>query len=417
MLSNVKTYLRIKPQSSLGDFATESNTVRCGSSSFVFDGIFKNSSQQEVFEALSGDLLISCMQGYNCTLFAYGQTGSGKTYTIQGNEHNFGLVQRSLAFLHKSGGLQISLSFVEVYNESMLDLFEPSASLSIREDPLSGVVVDNLTVVGCGSYEESIELYQRGIKTRRTSCTAMNKESSRSHSIFTIHLRSEKSAVSKSSKLCFVDLAGSERLRDLEIEELKIKETANINRSLLYLGKIIQKLSSDDGGHVGYRESKLTFLLKDSLGGNCKLTIIGNVTLENMQDSVSTMGFLKRSKMIRNQAVVNSSVGGSIEELREELRALDMENQCLKARLALLSGRGAELAAPQQYDFERLKGVVETIMEQLHDLEGRILRVAECNFDENRRLILDLNSYYLSLCQERKENIEMHVAKKRKCDQ
>jgi kinesin family member 15 len=415
MLSNVKTYLRIKPQSSPNAFTMEKNTVKYNGSSFSFDGIFRGASQQEVFEELSEDLLISCMQGYNCTLFAYGQTGSGKTYTIQGNEHSFGLVQRSLAFLHRGGDLQISLSFVEVYNETMLDLLDPRTSLSIREDPFSGVVVENLTVVECKMYEESIELYQNGIKTRRTAATAMNKESSRSHSIFTIHLKSEKSTMSKTSKLCFVDLAGSERLRDAEIEELKMKETVSINRSLLYLGRVIQKLGSDGEGHVGYRESKLTFLLKDSLGGNCRLVIVGNAMLENVNDSINTMNFLVRSKLIKSQAIANSCVGGSIDELKEELRALDMENQALKARLALLNGRSTEPAI-QHRDSKRLKEAMKAVLEQFSSLEDEIKRLAESNFDENRKLILDLNSYYLSLCQGRKENIDFHVAKRRKCD-
>lgn len=417
MSENVRTYLRIKPQTIPEDLTITGDTIRIDKAEFSFDKIFRNSTQQEVFQELSDKLLVECMQGYNCTLFAYGQTGSGKTYTIQGNSHSMGLVQRTLGFLHKNTELRISLSFVEIYNETMLDLFEPTAILSIREDPFAGVVVDNLNVLESGSYEESMELYSRGTRTRRTASTSMNKESSRSHSVFTIHLEDSGGAVSKSSRLCFVDLAGSERLREREIEEVKLKETGNINKSLLCLGKIINKLSSEDDCHISYRESKLTFLLKESLGGNCKLTVIGNVSLEYRNDSLNTINFLIRSKMVRNLAVANSSVSGELDDVKDKLKALDKENQRLRTRLALVNGDFQENSSVSPlycHDVRQIMGLLSEVMDKFQDLEEIARKLMNSGFDRNRTLLLNIHDHFVSFCQERKENIETVIKRKRR---
>lgn len=417
MSDNVKTYLRIRPHSLSTQFTLDKNSININGSTYSFDKIFKNATQQEVFEELYEDLLVSSLQGYNCTIFAYGQTGSGKTYTIQGNEQNVGLVQRSLGFLHKNSDLNISLSFIEVYNEVMMDLFEPKNALNIREDPFVGITVDNLSILESDSYEKSIDFYNRGIKTRRTSSTAMNKESSRSHSIFTIHISSNKNLIIKSSKLCFVDLAGSERLKDLEAEEVKVKETANINTSLLHLGKTIQKLSSEEAGHIGYRDSKLTFLLKNSLSGNCKLMIIGNVTLEYQSDSINTMQFLKRAKLVKNLAVANSDVSGNIEELKNQVRLLDMENQALKAKLSLINGgnlNGEFIPLSYQYDLQEMKRYAENLKIYHEELETLFGQLVEERFKNRKDIILELHSYYSDISQKRKENIENEILKKRK---
>lgn len=416
MLDNVRTYLRIKPQAIPEDIVVSGDSMVVDGNKFSFDRIFRGSTQQEVFQEVSKSLLVECMQGYNCTLFAYGQTGSGKTYTIQGNAHNIGIVQRSLSLLHRNTDLKISLSFVEIYNEMMLDLFDPEASLSIREDPLCGVVVDNLSTVESDSYEKSMEMYSRGIRTRRTSSTCMNKESSRSHSIFVVYLKSNGGVMSKSSRLCFVDLAGSERLREREIEETKMKEAANINKSLLCLGKVISKLSNGEDGHIGYRESKLTFLLKDSLGGNCKLTVIGNVSLESRSDTVSTMNFLQRSKMIKNLAVANSDVNGELEEVKNKLKALDSENQSLKARIALMDTQMQEesKALPSyHYDIKRMKNVVDDAMNTLLELETVIKKIPNVEFDKSRRLLLSIHEHFMSMHGREEENGESSMKRKR----
>ncbi|EQB62029.1 kinesin-like protein [Vairimorpha apis BRL 01] len=167
----------------------------------------------------------------------------------------------------------------------------------------------------------------------------MNLESSRSHSIFTVYIKNLSNNVVKESKLSFVDLAGSERLRNLELENVKIKETGNINKSLFCLGQIIYKLSEDSSKHIGYRDSKLTFLLKDSLGGNSKLRVIGNVCLDYKSDTINTLNFLCRLKMINNIAFTNSEFINDIPDLKNQLKILDQENQKLKTQVALYKSR------------------------------------------------------------------------------
>ncbi|EOB14879.1 Kinesin-like protein KIF18B, partial [Nosema bombycis CQ1] len=334
MGENIKTYLRIKPNTDNPEFIIEGNTSKIGDKNFVFDKTFKDCSQSELFEAVSEDLLVCCMQGYNCSLFAYGQTGSGKTYTIQGKPSDYGLVQRCLCFLHNLQ-VKIQLSFVEIYNENMIDLFDTSKVLNLREDPVKSVVVENLTICESKDFDTGLDLYIRGIKTRKTKATSMNMESSRSHSVFTVYITNSANGVLKESKLTFVDLAGSERLRDLECKDFQLKETTGINKSLFCLGKIIHRLSEGDNGHIGYRDSKLTFLLKDSLGGNSKLRVIGNVCLGQKSDTINTMSFLSRLKMINNLTFVNTSVEQNELYLEERLKTLDQENQKLKTKLAL----------------------------------------------------------------------------------
>lgn len=146
----------------------------------------------------------------------------------------------------------------------MIDLFDPTKNLVLREDPIKSVVVENLTIIESKDLETSMAFYVKGIKTRKTKSTALNIESSRSHSIFTLYIKNSTNNVIKESKLSFVDLAGSERLKDLELKNIQIKETTGINKSLFCLGKIIHKLSEGENGHISYRDSKLTFLLTHS---------------------------------------------------------------------------------------------------------------------------------------------------------
>lgn len=246
--NNILTYIRIKDANKSNDIKRD--CIKIQNKIFYADKIIQGPNQEELFKLIHRNILDKCIRGYNCSVFAYGQTGSGKTYTIQGTESEPGLVIRSLVHLH---GIYESLrfSFVEIYNENMIDLFnnvENSNAIGIRDDPMDGVTLDNLNILVSNNVEESIELYNRGIMHRRTACTAMNMYSSRSHSIFTIFLDLKDRGVIKKSKLCFVDLAGSERCREAETE--RMKETCNINKSLLCLGKIVNKLSSNDKGHI-----------------------------------------------------------------------------------------------------------------------------------------------------------------------
>lgn len=413
MNSNIITYVRIK--SSKTKPVSGKGHIKILDRIYHADKILHGSDQEELFRSMLGSILEKCVQGYNCSIFAYGQTGSGKTYTIQGNGSEPGLVPRSLRFLH---GIydSIRLSFIEIYNENMIDLLDPENGINIRDDPVEGVTIDNLNIASSRSIEESLLLYERGVCNRKTTATQMNDSSSRSHSIFTVFLEFKDRNIIKKSKLCFVDLAGSEKCKDVGAE--RIKETCNINKSLLCLGKIVHKLSSNEKWHISYRDSKLTFLLKDSLGGNSKLAIIGNISLEHPSDSVNTLQFLQRSKMISNKPSINyDTARSSIEELTENLKRLDEDNQALKDEVALLK-REQEHSVKSSLMFfiRKLKSDLEDVKTGFLTLKKGMTGVVECYFDDNKRAILEISENIALINENRKENIKNIQIKRRKVE-
>ncbi|ELA42858.1 uncharacterized protein VICG_00173 [Vittaforma corneae ATCC 50505] len=414
MNENILTCLRIKETSAKPVFTP--NHINVQNKSFAVDSIFYGPDQNEIFQYVSKTILSKCVQGYNCSVFAYGQTGSGKTYTIQGTDSSPGLAQRSLSFFHNNYD-EVKLSFIEIYNENMLDLSVPENEISIREDPVLGVTVDSLNVFISHSLMESLEFYKRGIANRKTAATQMNENSSRSHSIFTISLEMKNKNIVKKSKLCFVDLAGSEKIGDNEIE--RVKETCNINTSLLCLGKIVHKLSSNDRWHISYRDSKLTFLLKDSLGGNSKLAIIGTVNIDFPSDTVNTLNFLSRSKKITNSPSINYDTGRStVAELTENIKQLDEENNTLKAEIAeLRSQKENNIKSSIIYDVKKLKRDFNLLMDEFNVLCASSKAIIGNYYDTNRSAILEISENLRMLAERNKENIRNIFTKKRRIDE
>lgn len=406
MSDNIKTYVRVKPGTDNAEFIIKGNSVRINDKLMKFDKVFVECSQKELFDSISEDILVCSVQGYNCTIFAYGQTGSGKTFTIQGKENNPGLVQRCLCFLYNLN-MEVELSFIEIYNENMIDLLDDKKILNIREDPFKSVTIDNLTIVKPKDYESSLLSYETGIKTRKTKSTDMNLESSRSHSIFTLYIKNKTNNICKESKLSFVDLAGSERLKNLEIENVKIKETANINKSLFCLGQIIYKLSEDKNKHIGYRDSKLTFLLKDSLGGNSKLRVVGNVCLEQKSDTINTLNFLCRLKMINNVAFINSNMSENIPDLLNQLKTLDQENQKLKTKIALFETGNRKIEREGVDDFNinilKLKEGMREVLQYFSELEELKQEISLCEYNLRQNKILECDKAYKELIDQRTE--------------
>ncbi|XP_060103469.1 kinesin-like protein KIF15 [Heteronotia binoei] len=301
------------------------------------------------------------MNGYNGTIFAYGQTGSGKTFTMMGppDSDNFthnlrGVIPRSFEYLfflidrekEKAGtgkSFLCKCSFIEIYNEQIFDLLDSASSvLLLREHITKGVFVDGAVEQVLTSAAEAYQVLTTGWRNRRVASTSMNRESSRSHAVFTITIESvekSKDVVNiRSSQLNLVDLAGSERQKDTHAEGVRLKEAGNINRSLSCLGKVITALVDVGNGkqrHICYRDSKLTFLLRDSLGGNAKTCIIANVHPGSrcFGETLSTLNFAQRAKLIKNKAVINEDTQGNVKQLQSELKKL-------KEQLALLtSGR------------------------------------------------------------------------------
>ncbi|NXN70145.1 KIF15 protein, partial [Himantopus himantopus] len=385
----IKVYVRVRPPSEGtalidGDqglclSVLSSNTIRLHSKpepkTFTFDYVANmETTQESVFSSVAKNIVESCMNGYNGTIFAYGQTGSGKTFTMMGpsDSDNFthslrGVIPRSFEYLfflierekEKAGSGKSFLckcSFIEIYNEQIFDLLDSaSAGLFLREHIKKGVFVDGAVEQVLSSAAEAYQVLTMGWRNRRVASTSMNRESSRSHAVFTITVESMEKHNEivniRSSLLNLVDLAGSERQKDTHTEGLRLKEAGNINRSLSCLGQVITALVDVGNGkqrHICYRDSKLTFLLRDSLGGNAKTCIIANVHPGSrcFGETLSTLNFAQRAKLIKNKAVVNEDTQGNVSQLQAEVKKL-------KEQLAQLT------SVPSVHDISVSQGAAE----------------------------------------------------------
>ncbi|KAJ4965860.1 hypothetical protein NE237_017709 [Protea cynaroides] len=328
---------------------------------FTFDHVACETVNQEMLFRVAGlPMVENCLSGYNSCMFAYGQTGSGKTYTMLGEidelevkpSPNRGMTPRIFEFLfariraeeesRRDEKLEYhcKCSFLEIYNEQITDLLDPSSTnLLLREDIKKGVYVENLTEFEVQNVTDILNLLSQGAANRRVAATNMNRESSRSHSVFTCVIESswEKDSTTnlRFARLNLVDLAGSERQKSSGAEGERLKEAASINKSLSTLGHVIMVLVDVAHGklrHVPYRDSRLTFLLQDSLGGNSKTMIIANVSPSTCcaAETLSTLKFAQRAKLIQNNAVVNEDSSGDILALQRQIQLLKEELSVLK---------------------------------------------------------------------------------------
>ncbi|KAJ0680587.1 putative plus-end-directed kinesin ATPase [Helianthus annuus] len=328
---------------------------------FTFDHVACETIDQEaLFKTVGQPMVENCLSGYNSCMFAYGQTGSGKTHTMLGEVNdleikpspNRGMTPRIFEFLfariiaeeesRKDERLEYNCkcSFLEIYNEQITDLLDPSSTnLQLREDVKKGVYVENLTEYEVHCVGDILKLLSQGSANRRVAATNMNRESSRSHSVFTcvIESRWEKDSTSnlRFARLNLVDLAGSERQKTSGAEGERLKEAANINKSLSTLGHVIMVLvdgANSRTRHVPYRDSRLTFLLQDSLGGNSKTMIIANVSpsISSATETLNTLKFAQRAKLIQNNAVINEDASGDVVALQHQIRLLKEELAILK---------------------------------------------------------------------------------------
>ncbi|KAM7259936.1 hypothetical protein ACFE04_015677 [Oxalis oulophora] len=325
-------------------------------SRYTFDLVAdEHVSQEKLFNVAGVPMVENCVKGYNSCMFAYGQTGSGKTHTMLGDieggtrRHsvNCGMTPRVFEYLftriqkekeaRKDEQLRFicKCSFLEIYNEQILDLLDPSTcNLHIREDIKKGVHVENLKEIEVNSARDVIQQLIQGAANRKVAATNMNRASSRSHSVFTCIIESkwESQGVThhRFARLNLVDLAGSERQKSSGAEGERLKEATNINKSLSTLGLVIMNLVSVSNGkpvHVPYRDSKLTFLLQDSLGGNSKTTIIANISpsICCSLETLSTLKFAQRAKFIKNNAIVNEDASGDVIAMRLQIQQLKKE--------------------------------------------------------------------------------------------
>ncbi|KAJ6381294.1 hypothetical protein OIU77_030049 [Salix suchowensis] len=333
---------------------------------FTFDKVFGPKAQQRsIYDQAIAPIVDEVLEGFNCTVFAYGQTGTGKTYTMEGGKRNkggdlpaeAGVIPRAIRQIFdtleaQNADYSIKVTFLELYNEEITDLLaqeDPSRNvedrqkkpISLMEDGKGCVVVRGLEEEAVYSANEIYTLLERGAAKRRTADTLLNKRSSRSHSVFSITIHVKEAAVGeeeliKCGKLNLVDLAGSENISRSGAREGRAREAGEINKSLLTLGRVINALV-EHSAHIPYRDSKLTRLLRDSLGGRTKTCIIATISpsAHALEETLSTLDYAYRAKSIRNKPEANQRVSKAvllkdlyldIEKLKEDVRAAREKN-------------------------------------------------------------------------------------------
>ncbi|XP_058861483.1 kinesin-like protein KIF14 isoform X3 [Acipenser ruthenus] len=376
------------------------------------DGCY--ASQETVYESLARPLLDKVFQGYNACLFAYGQTGSGKSYTMMGYNEEAGIIPRFCEEIFLKAAevkednvtCHIEMSYFEVYNEKLHDLLTSDkeknktkkTSLRIREHPELGPYVAGLSKYVVGSFADVQAWLELGNKQRATAATGMNDKSSRSHSVFTMVATQTKRETSDGESLThtmrshvnLVDLAGSERSSSAQTSGMRLKEGASINRSLMTLGKVISALSeatqSKKKPFIPYRDSLLTWLLKESLGGNSKTAMLATVSpaAVNLEETLSTLRYAKQARSIINVAKVNEDSNARIiRELKAEIEKLRAFQRCSQGTDSMKSDSSLhEILSLKQKLLEQEKKLTEAQQEWKENLA----RAEQCKLEEAREL-------------------------------
>lgn len=401
---------------------------------FTFDNSFWShepkdphyAHQEDVYNSLGEDFLDHNFEGYHTCIFAYGQTGSGKSYTMMGTPDQPGLIPRTCQDLFErievaqadtpniSYGVRVS--YFEVYNEHVRDLLVPVVPnqapyyLKIRESPTEGPYVKDLTEVPVRSIDEILRYMKMGDASRTTASTKMNDTSSRSHAVFTIMLKQihhdmeTDETTERSSRIRLVDLAGSERAKATEATGQRLREGSNINKSLTTLGRVIAALAdpkanrSGKGGRgkdmvVPYRDSILTWLLKDSLGGNSKTAMIACIAPADYDETLSTLRYADQAKRIRTRAVVNQDHMSSAERdaqiaaMAEEIRMLQVSVSESQSREKNAKEQGEKLE-----EYQTRVGSMQRMMEergQVYETKIRSLQTENEALRLHLKLALD----------------------------
>ncbi|XP_005269071.1 kinesin-like protein KIF21A isoform X19 [Homo sapiens] len=408
---------------------------------FTFDYVFDIDSQQEqIYIQCIEKLIEGCFEGYNATVFAYGQTGAGKTYTMGTGfdvnivEEELGIISRAVKHLFKSieekkhiaikNGLpapdfKVNAQFLELYNEEVLDLFDTTrdidakskkSNIRIHEDSTGGIYTVGVTTRTVNTESEMMQCLKLGALSRTTASTQMNVQSSRSHAIFTIHVcqtrvcpqidadnATDNKIISESAqmnefetltaKFHFVDLAGSERLKRTGATGERAKEGISINCGLLALGNVISALGdkSKRATHVPYRDSKLTRLLQDSLGGNSQTIMIACVSPSDrdFMETLNTLKYANRARNIKNKVMVNQDrASQQINALRSEITRLQMELMEYKTGKRIIDEEGVESIndmfhenAMLQTENNNLRVRIKAMQETVDALRSRITQL------------------------------------------
>lgn len=374
---------------------------------FAFDKVFGPASQQkDLYDQAISPIVFEVLEGYNCTIFAYGQTGTGKTYTMEGGARkkngefpsDAGVIPRAVKQIFdilEAQGAEYSMkvTFLELYNEEISDLLAPEEttkfvddkskkSIALMEDGKGSVFVRGLEEEIVSTANEIYKILEKGSAKRRTAETLLNKQSSRSHSIFsiTIHIKEntpEGEEMIKCGKLNLVDLAGSENISRSGAREGRAREAGEINKSLLTLGRVINALV-EHSGHIPYRDSKLTRLLRDSLGGKTKTCVIATISpsIHCLEETLSTLDYAHRAKNIKNKPEINQKMMKSavmkdlyseIDRLKQEVYAAREKNGIYIPKDRYLQEEAEKKAMAEK--IERLELQSESKDKQVIDLQ------------------------------------------------
>ncbi|XP_057709910.1 kinesin-like protein KIF13B isoform X2 [Corythoichthys intestinalis] len=380
--------------------------------------------QEVVFQCLGESLLHNAFLGYNACIFAYGQTGSGKSYTMMGSGDQPGLIPRLCSALfdrtqkeqREQEKFTVEVSYMEIYNEKVRDLLDPKGgrqTLRVREHKVLGPYVDGLSRLAVACYKDIEVLMSEGNKSRTVAATNMNEESSRSHAVFNIILTHTLTDVQsgtsgeKVSRLSLVDLAGSERATKTGAAGERLKEGSNINKSLTTLGLVISALAEqgtakNKNKFVPYRDSVLTWLLKDCLGGNSRTAMVATVSpaADNYEETLSTLRYADRAKSIVNHAVVNEDPNARIiRELREEVEKLrvqltqaeSMKAPELKERLEESEKLIHEMTITWEDKLRKTEEIAQERQKQLESL-GISLQSSGIKVGDDKSFLVNLNA-------------------------
>ncbi|KAH0547550.1 hypothetical protein FGG08_000275 [Glutinoglossum americanum] len=402
--TNQATKLLVPPSSDPAN--TRANTRKVfEEKSFTFDNSFWSfnkadehyAHQEDVYNCLGEEFLDHNFEGYHTCIFAYGQTGSGKSYTMMGTPDQPGLIPRTCEDLFQriesndspNISYNVRVSYFEVYNEHVRDLLvprqDPPYYLKIRESPTEGPYIKDLTEVPVKSISEIMRYMRAGDTSRTIASTKMNDTSSRSHAVFTIMLKQihhdmdTDETTERMARIRLVDLAGSERAKSTEATGQRLREGSNINKSLTTLGRVIAALADPRHGRGGrkkdivpYRDSILTWLLKDSLGGNSKTAMIACIAPSDYDETLSTLRYADQAKRIRTRAIVNqdhvsaAERDAQIAEMQETIRTLQ-----LSVSQQAVTKRENDIQSQQLEEYQKQVEKMQRLMEETR-------QVSEC---------------------------------------